>query len=549
MEDQTWPERPIYSRRRILALGGAAAAAAAILAACGSDEQQQRCHDGTRRRHRRLLRTPAAPDTAAPTPTETVAVRHHRADRGWSGNAAKFGGGGGDGTVKIGFTAPLTGPLAGFGEANPFILDGINKLTADGIMLGDKSYKVEIIQKDVESNTDTAASQAGELILDDGVDLMLAIATPEMINPVADQCEANGVPCLSTLAPWQPYFLGRGGDPAKGFDWTYHFFWGADQLVGVFADMWQTGRHQQDRRPAVPQRSRRQRPGRRPRPASRPVPRRPATRWSTRAASRTSPPTSAASSASSRTENVEIVTGIPIPPDFANFWTQAKQQGFKPKLVTMAKAVLFSSAVEALGDIGDGLASEVWWTPNHPFSSSLTGETSKQSGRRVRGIDRQAVDPVRRVRPRPVRGVLRRAVACRQHRQAGHRRCRRARRKLDTIVGPIEYGDNGLPKNISPTSLVGGQWKKTEWWQVPVRTARHQQLALTGDPDQRHVEAASLTSPCRYDGTAASRRRQQALRRVPGGRALHVRRCRGRGPRHRRAQRRGQDHLAQPDRR
>ncbi len=140
--------------------------------------------------------------------------------------------------MKIGFTVPLTGALAGFGEANPFILDAINKLAADGIMLGDKSYKVEIIQKDVESNSDTAASRAGELINDDGVDMMLAIATPEMINPVADQCEANGVPCLSTLAPWQPYFFGRGGDPAVGFDWTYHFFWGADQLVAVFGDMW-----------------------------------------------------------------------------------------------------------------------------------------------------------------------------------------------------------------------------------------------------------------------------------------------------------------------
>ena len=69
---------------------------------------------------------------------------------------------------------------------------------------------------------------------------MMSIATPEMINPVADQCEANGVPCLSTLAPWQPYFFGRGGDPAVGFDWTYHFFWGAEQLVGVFVDMWNT---------------------------------------------------------------------------------------------------------------------------------------------------------------------------------------------------------------------------------------------------------------------------------------------------------------------
>ena len=139
-------------------------------------------------------------------------------------------------------------------------------------MLGDKSYKVEIIQKDVESSSDTAASRAGELILDDGVDMMLAIATPEMINPVADQCEANGVPCLSTLAPWQPYFFGRGGDPAVGFDWTYHFFWGAEQLVGVFVEHVGHDRHQQEGRVVVPQRSRRQRPRRCPRPASPPVP-------------------------------------------------------------------------------------------------------------------------------------------------------------------------------------------------------------------------------------------------------------------------------------
>ena len=39
--------------------------------------------------------------------------------------------------------------------------------------------------------------------------------------------------------------------------------------------------------------------------------------------------------------------------------------------------------------------------------------------------------------------------------------------QLDTIVGPIQYGANGLPKNISPTSLVGGQWKQTDGGEFP----------------------------------------------------------------------------------
>ena len=31
---------------------------------------------------------------------------------------------------------------------------------------------------------------------------------------------------------------------------------------------------------------------------------------------------------------------------------------------------------------------------------------------------------------------------------------------LDTIVGPLKFGADGLPKNISRTALVGGQWQK-----------------------------------------------------------------------------------------
>ena len=45
------------------------------------------------------------------------------------------------------------------------------------------------------------------------------------------------MPCVSTDAPWQAYFFGRGGKPDKGFDWTYHFFWGGG---GLFAVSWPT---------------------------------------------------------------------------------------------------------------------------------------------------------------------------------------------------------------------------------------------------------------------------------------------------------------------
>ena len=72
-----------------------------------------------------------------------------------------------------------------------------------------------------------------------------------------------------------------------------------------------------------------------------------------------------------------------IPPDFTTFWKQALQQGFKPKVASIGKAILFPVAVEALGKDGNNLSSEVWWSPNHPFKSSLTGMSAQGSRRRL----------------------------------------------------------------------------------------------------------------------------------------------------------------------
>jgi branched-chain amino acid transport system substrate-binding protein len=449
--EQSWERQ--FGRRQFIVLSGGAALAA-MLAACGDDDD-----DST---------ATTAPATGAPAtdaPATTAGGAATTAPAAGGATAAQFGGGGGDGTLKIGFTAPLTGGLAGFGEANPFIVEGMKALVADGIMIGGKSYAVEIIEKDVQTNSDTAATEAGKLITEDGVDLILAIATPEMINPVADQCEANGVPCLSTLAPWQPYFLGRGGDPAVGFNWTYHFFWGADQLVGTFVDMWNTidtnkvvgilcpndpdGNALADPNLGYPAGATAAGytvvdPGR----------------------FETANDDFSAIISEFKDQDVEIVVGIPIPPDFATFWTQAKQQDFNPKLVTMAKAVLFSSAVEALGDDGDGLASEIWWTPTHPYVSSLTGASAQQladeytanTGKQwtqfvgfVHALFEVCFDVVSRAGSTDKQAIADAAAAT----------------QLDTIVGPIQYGAGGVPKNVSTTPLVGGQWKQVEGQQFP----------------------------------------------------------------------------------
>jgi branched-chain amino acid transport system substrate-binding protein len=140
--------------------------------------------------------------------------------------------------IKIGHVSPKTGPLAGFGEADAFILEQVRGILSQGLQTGGRTYSVQIISKDSQSSGSRAAEVASELILGDKVDLILASATPDTTNPVADQAEVNEVPCITTNCPWQPYFFGRKGDPAKGFTWTYHFFWGLEDVIGAFLALW-----------------------------------------------------------------------------------------------------------------------------------------------------------------------------------------------------------------------------------------------------------------------------------------------------------------------
>ena len=97
---------------------------------------------------------------------------------------------------------------------------------------------MEIIQKDSQSNPNRAAEVATELIEKDQVKMLLTKGTPDTVNPVSDQAELNGIPCISDDAPWQTFFFGRGGDPTKGFKYTYHCFWGLEDVIANFIDMW-----------------------------------------------------------------------------------------------------------------------------------------------------------------------------------------------------------------------------------------------------------------------------------------------------------------------
>lgn len=363
-------------------------------------------------------------------------------------------------TIKLGFVSPQTGPLAPFGEADRWVIAGITEAFKGGLDVGGgRRLNVQVVVKDSQSNPNRAGEVANDLILKDRVDLMLVSSTPETTNPVSDACELNEVPCISTVAPWQPWFFGRKGDPAKGFNWTYHFFWGLEDVIAVFTNLWNSvptnkkvgglfpndgdGNAWGDPKLGFP-----------------PV-------LSKMGYTLTDPgryqnltQTFASHIAAFKRDNTEIITGVVIPPDMKTFLTQARQQALRPKVISVGKALLFPGAVEALGELGDGLSTEVWWTPSHPYKSSINGLSAKQVADRYEADTKKqwtqpigfshalfevAVDVLKRTQDPGNRESLRAALAA---------------TNVNTLVGPVKFGGQGPFKNVSKTPLVGGQWVK-----------------------------------------------------------------------------------------
>src|SRR5205807_8385736 len=54
--------------------------------------------------------------------------------------------------IKIGHVSPKTGPLAGFGEADAFILEQVRGILAKGVQSGGRTYQVQIVSKDSQSS-------------------------------------------------------------------------------------------------------------------------------------------------------------------------------------------------------------------------------------------------------------------------------------------------------------------------------------------------------------------------------------------------------------
>ena len=143
-------------------------------------------------------------------------------------------------TITIGFVTPLTGPLAGFATSDQFIVDTIRKTPqySKGIKIGSTTYPVNIVVADSQSDPNRASEVTKQLITQNNADMVVVTSTPEVTNPVASVCEAQGMPCVATVVPWESWYFGRGAKPGTTFTYTTMFFFGIPAVRQCFIPMW-----------------------------------------------------------------------------------------------------------------------------------------------------------------------------------------------------------------------------------------------------------------------------------------------------------------------
>ena len=386
-----------------------------------------------------------------------------------AGSGASDGGGGaaagGDfaGNIKIGYVNPQTGALAGNGEGAQWVIDQMTKWVADngGITIDGQQYGLDVRYYDSASDSSQAAEYAQKLCEEDDVDLMIAIQTPETVIPVAGVAERYGVPCVAIQAPVNPV----AGNVAGGTktEWVFEAFWTIEKVYEAHKALWTAAGYGPNTGAKIGLAFASDADGSAwhdiftellPKDGYEVVD--PGTYTSGSNAFETIATTY-------KNAGIDVLAGTNIPPDFLNLYKACLSAGVKPGCVTMGKCCLLDGDVAVLENesqgFANGIMTEVWWQPNFPFTSAVTGKTAQEIG------DAYVADNNGRNMPQPA-GYAYAALelAVNAFKTAGTLDKEKVRDALaatdiETIVGPIKYDQEMLGLTYGDTVLAGGQWQ------------------------------------------------------------------------------------------
>ncbi len=371
-------------------------------------------------------------------------------------------------TLKVGFIGAQSGVRANFGETTPWMIERIRTAVKDGLKVGGKSYAVEIVVKDNQSDPNRSSVVGSELVLREKCDLVIAFDSDAALA-VGELADARSMPTISTMVPWTGWKFSRGATPddliEKSFPYTFHFFWGAGEVVKNFLAMWNsvktnkqvgtfysdtpTGRAFGNAKTGLPggmaQHGYKEVPG---------------GYYKMATDDFTNQVTAF------KNGGAEIVSGLVLPSHWATFWNQAAQAGYKPQVCTVAAAFLFASAITSLGPRGDGMSTEVWWTPKFPYKSSITGQTARELATDwENSTGKQWTQPIGY--SHAVWEVALAALgSAADPKDKESVKQAIANLSVDTVVGPVRFKDTPI-KNVAVTSMAGGQWRKTKNGRFP----------------------------------------------------------------------------------
>jgi branched-chain amino acid transport system substrate-binding protein len=134
---------------------------------------------------------------------------------------------GSGGTITIGASIPLSGPLADFGAFQKWgYQHAVDKFNADGgITIGGTKRQVKLILLDDKTDPNTTVNNVTKLITSDHVDALLGSCTDSLVEPGALIAERNSVPLVTACAATNTFAA------TKNWTWAWDLFFNSEQLT------------------------------------------------------------------------------------------------------------------------------------------------------------------------------------------------------------------------------------------------------------------------------------------------------------------------------
>jgi branched-chain amino acid transport system substrate-binding protein len=393
--------------------------------------------------------------------------------------------------ITIGWIHPLTGALAGFGAPDNWVISKIKQTSPykNGFKIGGKTYAVTIKSYDSQSSPTRAGDLARTAILNDNVNLLLASSTPETVNAVASQAESLGTPLICSNIPWESWYLNLfpNGNPQNATEkakYVVMYFLGAEHLVKCFIPMWDRIHAQLHTNKIVAAAFPNDSDGNAFRAVFPPIAQAAGYKMVLSAPYPDGTTNYSSMISQFKASGADFFTNVPLPPDFATMWKQSVQQGFKPKLATVAKVLLFPPDAYALGSLSYNIATDAWWAPSLPWKSSFTGETCQQlatdfetatNGQWNSNISNYSLFEA-------AHAALTKASD--PHDKAEVASTIHEINLPEAVAGPLNFASGGPAPGVAITPPVGIQWQKGTKFPVEAQVVDNTlqpQAKITGD--------------------------------------------------------------------